>query len=172
MDISVSCSPQFVKQLSLLEKAGGKGALAAKQAERIAGRLAKTAAQSQFLRSKQTKGGEKRLKNIEKYDLGAGYRLICRREGSDLFLEFVGTHDKSDHWLNRAKDTANTPPDNRLDFLIDEGKTNPDPPVTTAPASCLEEQDSYETQLMRKIDEKTLRRIFCGFFDHPRQENS
>ena len=170
MDITVSCSPQFTKQLSLLEKAGGKGALAAKQAERIAGRLAETASQSQFLRNKQTKSGEKRLKNIEKYDLGSGYRLICRREGDTLLLEFVGTHDKSDHWLNRARTAAGTSSENRFDFAVNPDLASQETSATTACPSNPDDEDSYETQLMRKIDDKTLRRIFCGFCDRPHEE--
>lgn len=170
MDITISCSPQFVKQLSQLEKAGGKGALAAKQAERIAASLAETAAHSPFLRTKQTKGGEKRFKNIEKYDLGAGYRLICKREGSTLSLEFVGTHDKSDNWLSRTRN-AGTAPDNRFDFVMGAEMEDTDTSVT-ATTPCRKEDDSYETQLMQKIDEKTLRRIFRGFFESPHQEHS
>ena len=172
MEITISCSPQFTKQLSLLEKAGGKAALAAKQAERIAARLTAPAATSLFLRSKQTKSGEKRLKNIEKYDLGSGYRLICRKEGSKLLLEFIGTHDKSDNWLSRNRLTQAAATENRYDLQLQTEHDDLSEFRADSAEISSEEDDIYETQLMRKIDEKTLRRIFCSFYDQPQDKIS
>jgi hypothetical protein len=54
---------------------------------------------------KHTSHGESRLPDVEKFDLGDGYRLVTQRlrgaEGSThyVFL-FVGSHDEMEAWLN------------------------------------------------------------------------
>ena len=52
---------------------------------------------------KRTSHGESRLSNIEKYDLGDGYRLVVQLidpEKNHRVCLFVGTHDETEAWLN------------------------------------------------------------------------
>lgn len=163
MTDTVFCSPQFLRQLSQLEKAGGKATRAVKQAELITQQLNRDEHNSLFLRNKQTNSGENRLKNIEKYDLGAGYRLVCRRHSKGLSLEFIGTHDKTDLWINhnRIAGTSGTKPageqTNFTNSLVREFDT------TDTASDRNSESDLYEENLKMRIDDKLLHQIFCGF---------
>lgn len=54
----------------------------------------------------RTHHGEDRLPDVEKYDLGDGYRLVCQRlrtrdEKPHLVFLFVGDHEDAEHWLTR-----------------------------------------------------------------------
>ncbi|WP_417703447.1 3'-5' exonuclease [Rheinheimera aquimaris] len=55
---------------------------------------------------KRTKHGETRLPNVEKFDLGDGYRLIVQLidgvKKTRVFL-FVGSHDDAQRWLDNHK---------------------------------------------------------------------
>jgi superfamily I DNA/RNA helicase len=55
----------------------------------------------------RTKNGETRLDNVEKYDLGGGYRLVVQLVEENLktraFL-FAGDHDDTQEWLDNHKD--------------------------------------------------------------------
>ena len=56
---------------------------------------------------KRTNHGESRLENIEKYDLGTGYRLVVQlvdgKNNVRAFL-FAGDHDDCEQWLESHKD--------------------------------------------------------------------
>jgi len=55
----------------------------------------------------RTKHGESRLPNIEKFDLGDGFRLVVQlidgKNKTRVFL-FVGTHSETQRWLDAHKD--------------------------------------------------------------------
>ena len=95
--------PRLEKQLKALRQAGKKAALAAVRAEDIVSRL-----KEGVFRPEQigiiTKHGELRIKGCIKYNLGSGYRLVTFKEGHDLFVLFVGTHDDCHRWIENNRE--------------------------------------------------------------------
>lgn len=94
---------QFNKYLSALKMKGKKGKdaiMKTKSALADAGMNGK-------IELKRTNHGESRLSNVEKFDLGDGYRLVVQvidtAKQERAFL-FVGDHEDADHWLERHKD--------------------------------------------------------------------
>jgi superfamily I DNA/RNA helicase len=70
----------------------------------------------------RTKHGESRLKNVEKFDLGDGYRLVTQLVSlSDAYRAFlfVGTHDDAEDWLNKHRNYvwSKSASDGTLDFI-------------------------------------------------------
>lgn len=71
---------------------------------------------------KRTNHGESRLENIEKYDLGSGYRLVVQLvDGINnvrAFL-FTGDHEDSEQWLESHKDYTwvKSEKDHTLEFI-------------------------------------------------------
>ena len=72
---------KFDKNLATLCRTGKKASLAAKQARNIIERLAANESTMQDTINKQTKRGELRIQKCRKYDLGAGYRMVCLKSG-------------------------------------------------------------------------------------------
>lgn len=112
------------------------------------------------LLNKRTKYGEARIQNCIKYDLGAGYRLITIKKEDQLFLQFLGSHDEADSWLNLNKGFIPCPEGNcyPLEYRIDSSLETPET-EQTAPDNL---QDEYEEQLMETLDDKILQQVFCG----------
>ncbi|MCW5209040.1 ATP-dependent helicase, partial [Desulfobulbus sp. US1] len=71
---------------------------------------------------KRTNHGESRLGNIEKYDLGSGYRLVVQlvdgKNNVRAFL-FTGDHEDSEQWLESHKDYTwvKSEKDHTLEFV-------------------------------------------------------
>jgi superfamily I DNA/RNA helicase len=114
----VITTKQFNQFLRDLQKKGKKGKDAmmktrASQAE---------AASNGEITLKRTNHGESRLENVEKYDLGDGYRLVVQvvdpANNVRAFL-FVGDHDDSDRWLENHRDYKwiKKESDETLDFV-------------------------------------------------------
>jgi hypothetical protein len=160
-------SHRFIKQLRALEKSDKKGILAAGQAELIIGHYRISGEETEETRAKRTKHGESRLKNCLKYDLGGGYRLITLREGEQLLFACIGSHDETDLWLERNRGTC----------FADELQLGPFETVDLRERVAkevdsvadtdhgLDGGDHYEEDLLRRIDEKTLRQVFSSFYN-------
>ena len=94
---------QFSKYLSQLKKKGKKGK------DVITKTQAAIAQAGMFgkIELKSTNHGESRLPDIEKFDLGNGYRLVVQvvnpAKQERAFL-FVGDHEDADQWLENHKD--------------------------------------------------------------------
>ena len=160
-------SRRFIKQFQSLAKTDRKGILAAGQTELIIAQFRNFGVETEEIRSKRTRHGELRLKNCRKYDLGGGYRLITLQEGRQLLFACVGSHDDTDLWLERNRSTTI---DTELQLgpgetiqLYKRSGDGPCPPETVRPEGDTIEQ--YEADLLRRIDEKTLRQIFSSFYN-------
>ena len=157
MTLFIHCEAKFNKCLNALRRAGGKASLVAKRAEEIIGRLASEERMTSEEVNKRTKHGEHRINKCRKYDLG-GYRLICVKQGNDLVVLYIGAHDDCDRWLNNnrgfqpsiIKGGHKSDPVQRYEPKVESPEKEPEPEL------------DYDELLMEKIDEKTLRRIFCG----------
>jgi hypothetical protein len=161
----IHISHRFSKQLNLLEKADRKANLAAAQAESIIESYQSCAAESDEVRNKRTKHGESRLRNCLKYDLGGGYRLIAVRDGIHLFFVCVGSHDDIDLWLERNRGYSISVESQKEFFKTIEldvqlgGEVN-----STESRREYESDDSYEEDLITRLDEKTMRQLFGSFY--------
>lgn len=77
-----------------------------KEVQAVRAALAEAVLDGEIKSIPRTKHGESRLENIEKYDLGNGFRLVVQLvdgvKKSRVFL-FAGTHDDTQRWLDTHK---------------------------------------------------------------------
>ena len=121
---------------------------------------------SNVINCKRTKNGEYRLKNCVKYDLGHGYRLVTVKDGQNLFITFVGSHDQTDRWIETHRYDCFCENDSLyFSEIIDTDET-----ITSGQlAESLHPgfstvSDEYEQQLIDKIDDAVLKMVFSGLF--------
>ena len=160
MTVFIHRKSHFTKYLHKLRRAGGRSALAAEQAEAIMATLASAPGTPEPVH-RLAKFGERRIEGCQKYDLGAGYRLVYVKEAEHTIFLFVGTHDDCNRWLTNNKYLH----DLQLDRLDDEAGDNLEPTVArdvVAPAHEANDDMDYDDMLMQQIDEQTLRRVFHG----------
>lgn len=158
MILSIYLDSKFKKSLNELREKGGSSSLAAKKVDDLIKRLLLRGRDYSHAVGKLTKNGEFRIKHCKKYDLGNGYRLICFEEGNQLVLLYVGTHDECSRWLERNKGLKYRIDDCNGDFLV----TKEIPAVHLPKGKVKDPVGEYEENIMSKIDDKTLRKIFCG----------
>jgi mRNA-degrading endonuclease YafQ of YafQ-DinJ toxin-antitoxin module len=158
MTLSIYCDPKLNKRLDELRNQGGISSTVAKKTDGIINRLISRGREFSHAIGKHTKNGEWRIKNCKKYDLGNGYRLIYLRKEDILIFLYIGTHDECSRWLERNKGLQYEIGETRSDFI-----SIPECPLVE-PVHTQENDptDEYERQLLQKIDDKTLRKIFCG----------
>jgi len=148
--------PQLHKCLTKLRRAGGRALLAAEQVETILARLALHEGKHPDAVHKRTRHGEARIEKCKKFDLVGGYRLVYIRQAQQYYFLFAGTHDDCDHWLTHHRDLALEMPG----APTTAGTAPTLAPVAehTAPPGDLD----YDDIILKDIDEKILRRVFCG----------
>jgi hypothetical protein len=157
MILSVSIDPKLRKRLIELSKQGGTSSFAAKKADDLISRLLLRGRDCSHEIGRLTKNGEFRIRQCKKYDLGNGFRLICLRQGHHFIFLSIGTHEECHRWLERNKGLRYEMHNSYEDILIT--REVPEPPV---PVKEIDPADAYEAQLLQDIDDKMLRKIFCG----------
>jgi hypothetical protein len=163
MITAIHYSSRFRKQLQSLLKAGGKGFVAARKAEGILEELRSSGGEiPTSVHLKRTKKGERRIAKCEKYDLGAGYRLITLRDGSSLFVSFIGSHDACDLWFKTKKEDRQQNLMGHVEAIATNCKLENDR-GSVMPWEGVEE-DIYERDLLSRVNEKLLRSLFKGFY--------
>lgn len=158
MAILIHRRTRFEKRLSALRRGDRRAFLAADRAQELIGRLVSDDLELMEEMDRRTKHGEMRIDKCLKYDLGGGYRLVCVRLGEDLIITHVGSHDDCDRWIenNRRFD-----PDMECECESLQGAKNEARADEGEPDG--EELNlDYDDILMKKVDQKTLRRVFCG----------
>ncbi len=160
----VHLDPKFFKCLAALRKAGKKGDIAAQKADEIIERLSRQGFVMPAEIGTVTKYGELRLKHCIKYDLGNGYRLITIKQGRDLFVLYVGTHDECHRWVENNREL-------RLELVRGRCATITVAQETSTGETFAFEIDSTATAddpadplelLIRQLSDRELRMIFCG----------
>jgi len=153
------------KKLKAMRRAGKKGELAAIQCETLLSCIRKDGLLVEEVYRKRTKNGEYRINNCIKYDLGNGYRLVTIKDGQNLFVTFVGSHDETDLWLEHHKldtylpdDPAYLLEDTAVDFHPGSKEPESDEPEELSLA------DIYEEQIMAQMDESLMKSLFPGLF--------
>jgi len=98
----IHLDPKLEKHLAALRKSGRRESLIADRVETIIAEIECGRLPSSNICT-FTRNGEDRIKGCRKYDLGGGYRLITLKEGKDLYLLFVGTHDECGRWVENNR---------------------------------------------------------------------
>ena len=159
MNLSIKQERNFDKRLDNMRRAGGHAALAARNADEIIASLANGCVNLDAI-GRQTKYGEARIKNCLKFNLGNGYRLVTVRKRTRVILLYIGTHDECDRWLegNRGHNPAeNMDPG----AILPAGEGMREDPLVSENVS-ESPNDEYEELLLKKIDQKILKRVFKG----------
>jgi hypothetical protein len=153
--------PGFERSLITLREKGGIALSAVKKAEKIIQRVLERGREDSIKVGRLTRKGEFRISHGIKYDLGNGYRLVCAKKGPHLILLQIGTHEECTRWLERNKG---------LDYEINKdcpSKLVTQEQISTEPGRIekIDPCDEYEEQLMKRIDDKILRSLFCGLVE-------
>jgi len=154
------------KYLDKLRMRGRQGVLAATQYQHIIESLRQEEWCGDALNCKRTKKGEYRLKNCVKYDLGHGYRLVTVKDGDNLFVTFVGSHDQTDRWIETHRYDVFCADESLYNSeIIEADETVAEEPLQESlPQSAHVEPNEYEARLADKIDDVVLKTVFSGLF--------
>jgi len=158
----VYISPKVENRIESLKKYGKAGNSLAQKVIRIIESLTSGVIRSPIDSiSRYTSYGENRIKNCRKYDLGCGYRLITLQRGQKIFIPFFGTHDECQRWLENNSRLKKVPDANGTLFQI------PDQQPLTSPkkADSAGIEENTEDDVMLKLSDKDLRRIFSGLVE-------
>ena len=158
MAVVIHRDPQLHKCLTKLRRAGGRALLAAEQVETILVRLASHEGRYPEAVHKRTRHGEARIEKCKKFDLVGGYRLVYIHEAQQYYFLFAGTHDDCDHWLTHHRDLT-------LEMPGAPTTAGATPMAAETPAAehAVPPGDlDYDDIILKDIDEKILRRVFCG----------
>ena len=164
-------SKNIDRYIGRLRIKGRQGASAASQYMVIKEYIRQGKWRSNVIHCKRTKNGEYRLKNCVKYDLGHGYRLVTVKDGNNLFITFIGSHDQTDRWIETHRyDCFCEDHSQYFSEIIDMDETvTTDQLSESLPHSSSLESDEYEQQLIEKMDETVLKMVFPGLFRQPDQ---
>ncbi len=158
MTIYLYRAANFNKSLETMTRGGKTASLAAKRAETILGKLSSGDWQNIEVLSRRTKHGELRISGCEKYDLGGGYRLVCVNQKGCVAAACVGSHDDCHRWIENNRGFELVPSHQSCSPFVAATQGSEDVP---RPESEAHEPD-YDDALMERIDDRTLRQVFCG----------
>lgn len=152
---------RFEKYLNELRERGGTALSAVKKAEEIMEKILAKGRENSYKVSKLTRKGELRIKSGIKYDLGNGYRLVCARRGPHLILLYIGTHDDCSRWLERNKGLKY-----EIELCGNNSMATQEIVSADSKSTTTDPAEEYEKQLLKRIDDKILRNIFCGLVNN------
>jgi hypothetical protein len=151
--------PKFDKRLDGLPKEGKKAANAARKAGEIIARMVHFRGLSPEQFGGLTRHGEARIPNCLKYDLGAGYRMVCIIREPHLFLMAIGTHDECHRWIENNRGLEPGPDLFRVETLAVKNRPLKRPATASERPPAPPGGDFI---LGESIAQRDLRRIFCG----------
>ena len=163
MGLYIHREASFRKSLETLSRGDKTASLAASRAEEIIERLASGDCQAIEIVSRRTKHGELRINGCRKYDLGAGYRLVCVKQEGYLVATYVGSHDDCNRWIENNRGFELEVLSLGDGLFGSEGRESRD---SGESGDEIREPD-YDDILMAKIDQKILRQVFCGLCGEP-----
>ena len=143
----------FRRHLEKHRSRPGRPAEAARKAEGILGTLAAESGLCPWEAGSLTRSGDARIPGCVKFELGGGYRLICRRRGGTLVALFIGNHEECHSWLRvyRGLDAAMDDFDQKPDVSAIAGRE--DDKLTFEPSPELPEAI---------LTDRELRAVFRG----------
>ncbi len=153
----VHLHPKFKKQLAAMKGQANAPSIAAGRARKIIEAMieGQTSQASGLFRARS----DARVKNSWKYDLGAGYRLICIRTKQIIYIMHLGDHESCDAWLknNSKKQPQNT----EIKMITCTIHDNPKPADFQTVRSPDPKPD-FDDQYLTPIPQEYLRKVFCG----------
>ncbi len=153
----VHLHPKFKKQLATMKGQANAPSIAADRAEKIIEAMIKGRT---FQASGQFRAhSDKRVKNSWKYDLGAGYRLICIRTKQSIYVMHVGNHESCDVWLKTY--SKKQPQNTEIKMTTFTIRDNPKPADFETVRSPGRTPD-FDDQYLTPIPQEYLRKVFCG----------
>lgn len=159
------------RRIEHLKQTGKAGRSLAQKANRIIRRL--TSGEIRHLwdgTGRCTKHGENRIRHCRKYDLGCGYRLITLKRGLRVHIPFLGTHDECRRWLANNSRLKQIPASNGTMFRIpSDVRAKADPGGKAGVDSTC---DARDDEVVRKLDDRDLRRIFSGLVNGSEQSEN
>ena len=153
----VHLHPKFKKQLAAMKGQANAPSIAADRAEKIIEAMIKgwTSQASGLFNARS----DTRVKNSWKYDLGAGYRLICIRTKQSIYVMHVGNHESCDAWLkNYSKKQPQNTEIKMTTFTIRDTPKPADFETVRSPGR----KQGFDDQYLTPIPQEYLRKVFCG----------
>lgn len=89
--------PKVAKTLDQMKSLDNAPKIAAQRAESIIGALIKGVRPARAGRLSISR--DARIRNVFKFNLGKGFRLVSIKDEKDIYILFVGSHDRCDTWL-------------------------------------------------------------------------
>ena len=152
----IHLDPRLEKILAGLKKGGRREKLVTDRVEAIIAEVKRGRLPPEEVAS-FTRNGEGRIRGCRKYDLGAGYRLITLKQGQDLYLLFVGTHDECGRWVENNREHL------PLEMISERCRTversRPNQAMTRASAP---PQMEPEEDWLPPVTDRDLRMVFSG----------
>jgi len=162
VELNVHISPNVVRQLRDLQKAGGTASQAAEHARKIINQALEGICSPKQI-GRLTRYGEARIPNCIKFDLVRGYRLAAVMGKQEISFFFVGSHDECDHWVKNNAGFETLADNRTAGALQVRGKTEEEKPSCPMQEHEAEmEADDYDAVLLRDLTDRDLREIFRG----------
>ncbi|MBI9090294.1 MAG: hypothetical protein JEZ12_13840 [Desulfobacterium sp.] len=152
----IHINPRFLKKLEELKELESATAFAAKKADTIIQALlhGKRPARA----GKLTRHGDARIKKCLKYDLGQGYRLVCVKDGRDLYVLFSGSHDSCDTWMDKNRNLKLS----RVRETMERCPVKPSVNGAGPEPISFTEPEEYDGIPLETISQSDLRAVFQG----------
>ncbi len=157
MAFEVHLHPKLERQLTAMEGQVNSPFIAAGRARTIIEAMiqGRTSQASGLFRARS----DARVKNSWKYDLGAGYRLICIRTKQIIYIMHIGDHESCDAWLNN--NSKKQPQNTEMKMTAFTIRNNP----ALFDFQTVRSQDrkpDFDDQYLTPIPQEYLRKVFCG----------
>ncbi len=152
----IHINPRVLKKLAEPKEMESAMAFAAKKADAIIQALLNGKRPARA--GKLTRHGDARIKKCLKYDLGQGYRLVCVKNGRDLYVLFSGSHDSCDTWLDKNRNLKLSRVRETMERCPVKPSVNGAAPE---PIPCSEPAE-YDGIHLETISQRDLRAVFQG----------
>jgi putative component of toxin-antitoxin plasmid stabilization module len=156
------------KQLRALGRAGKKAVLAAERAQSIIATL-EAGKFSSIEAGPLTKNGEQRIKGCLKYDLGSGYRMVTLKQGRDLYVLYIGSHDDCHRWLENNRELPIDDIRRRSRRIPVENPHDSEPCGNTQKDIMGWEESNGRSE---ELDDRHLRAIFSGLIQSVQHQDT
>ena len=158
MIFHVRVHPKVEKEIQQMVLLANAPSIAAKRADDIIRQLANGTSMTCAGRFSIIR--DARLRNLYKFNLGKGYRLITIKEHHDVYILFIGDHDQCDRWLdaNRKKNPHKRDGAVMTVYAVEAAQSGIEQETTCPQVDSIDEAD-----LLPPVSQKDLRQVFCAF---------
>ncbi|WP_321417216.1 hypothetical protein [uncultured Desulfobacter sp.] len=153
----VHLHPKLERQLTTMEGRANAPSIAAGRARKIIEAMieGQTSQASGLFRARS----DARVKNSWKYDLGAGYRLICIRTKQIIYIMHLGDHESCDTWLNNNSKRQPQNTEIKMTAFTIRDTSNP---YDFQTVRAQDQKPDFDDQDLPSIPQEYLRKVFRG----------